>query len=335
MTILRLLTTCILSCLLPVVAYAECYNEGPPYAGTMWARANLELSGNIAADTYLGSFDFERDGGTARVGVCPPGSTVALYTTHGESGGIRATFYKTIDGRPTYHLLNLGPRNYAYAIEELTTGIFHESTGPLSPREGDLTTPSARLHLYAAVDNPENIKANGATVGALLIRKYEPGYTKVGFTYVLRLYATNTTSCSVTNQNLYIRLPDIPINNFPSTGFSQSQASAEDEITVNCSGPMSGTLRINANNGTTTHDGREIVLKTRNEGEGKNAAGFGFVLSAPNNVNGYLADNETVSLGSLNQGDQSIPIKAEYYRHGDYIKAGEMEASASFVIEFN
>ncbi|WP_027014282.1 fimbrial protein [Comamonas composti] len=315
-------------------AWSECVNQGIPLAGTMEAKVTLQLTGDIPADTYLGSFDFKRDGGTAPIAQCSPGSEVALYATHGEGVSMLSRYYKHIDGRPTYHLYTAGEANYAYAIEDLETGVYFTREGTMSGREGPLNTPMTRLHLYAATDNPSPTKAN-AHVGALLVRRFEVGYTNVGFHFRMTPNIQTAKSCKILNKDLRIRLPGISVSNFPHIGFAQQPVRGRDNLTVECTGEMTASILVKGNHGATTHEGRNIVLKPMDEGWQSNATGFGFVLSAPGFANGHLVHDEYVSLGGLPKGQKIIPIEAEYYRYGNAPRPGEVESSASFILQFN
>lgn len=322
-------------------ALAECVHQNVGIrAGTMHSTVNLDLSGDTPADTFLGSFEFTRDGDNTAVAQCSPGSEVLLYATHGEGSGIFATYYKEIDGRPTYHLTK-GPKGLAYAIEDMATGVYFTSRpGGRSPRpEGPLNTPNARLYLYAAVDNPV-VNISKMYIGALMVSPYIVGAgagnnTAVGFPFLATVKVKSVTSCQVTNQDLRIRLPGISINNFPEPGLARQPVKAQDQLNVKCTGDMTASIRVSGNHGTEDYKGRSVVFKPMNEGKGGNATGFGFVLSAPGYADDYLAHNESTSLGKISKGEKSIPIQAEYFRYGRDARAGELDGSASFVIQFN
>lgn len=323
--------------LIPAIASAKCINTANPKAATLKATANLTLSGNVKADQYLGSFTFQRDGGTAPIAECEPGSEVYGYATYSESGGIRAQYYKDIDGRPTYYL-SAYDTDYAYAIEDMDTGAPFSSAGTaINYPQPYLYPLNVQVHLYTTTDHPEPIVRWGSHIGALLVTRYGDGIgtTAVGFHHIIAINVKTATTCQIENNNLVIHLDPVSLSDFPERGYARSGAAGRDHISINCSGNMSAEIMVTGKHGTETLDGEDAILKIENEGQGNNAQGIGFVLSAPDQQDRVLINNKYVSLGTMRSGRQSIPLEARYYRYGDWVKPGQASSTASFVIQFN
>jgi type 1 fimbria pilin len=315
-------------------AFAECAPGGINH-GTMMADVVLDAPGNAKAGDYIGSIPFYREYNvTTPVGDCEDGTEILLYAFSSPDGR-KAKFFRNIDGRETFYI-HLGDAHYAYAIE--WDGYAFSQSGTKKPHSGLLNTPTGSvMHIYAAVDNPKPYRQwqggdNATYLGAI---RLTPTNQQRGFSFRGKFDIKSIASCEVTNQDLHINLDPIAIDNFPTIGLARQSKQAQDSLNIQCSGDMTATIRINGLYGSTSHQGKNAVFKTKGEGQGSNAAGFGFVLSSPNYVEGYFSDNEAVSLGKITSNGASIPIQAEYFRYGENIRAGEMESAASFVIQFN
>jgi type 1 fimbria pilin len=315
-------------------AFADCAPGGINH-GTMMAEVVLDVTGNTKAGDFIGSVPFNREYNvTTPVGHCDPGTDLLLYAFSSPDGR-KAKYYGNIDGREAFYIF-FGGADYVYTIE--WEGYPFSQGGTRKPHEGVWTTPTgSTLRIYAAVDNPKPVYSwqggdNASYLGAI---RLTPTNQQRGFSYRAKFNIKAITSCEVTNRDLYIDLPTITIDNFPSIGFSQQETKAQDYLDIACSGDMTASIRINGMYGMASYQGKNVVFKTQNEGQGSNASGFGFVLSAPNYVNGYFADNESVSLGKIGSSGARIPIQAEYYRYTDSVRPGSMQSAASFVIQFN
>lgn len=308
---------------LPLGASAACVNENPGMkAGTMHADVNLNLTGEIRAGQHLGTYSFRRDGGTAAIANCSAGSEVYGYAERSDHG--------VIDGKPTYYVPP--GSDYAFALEDLDSGRYFTTEGTSIPFEGPLYPPNVRLHIYAAKDNPAANRVVRARIGGLYI---DPNRTDVGYYYTLSTNIQPQVSCSIENNELEIRLPPVPVQDFPQPGYAQSGASGEDTLYINCTGTMTATFKLSSNYGSETINGAPTLLKIRDEGMNGNAVGVGFVLSSATHGGLLLPDNEEIAMGSLHAGRQSWLFKARYYRYGASIAPGLAESSANFVIQFN
>lgn len=315
-------------------AFAEC-KPGGAFHGTMMADVILKAPGNAKAGDYIGTIPFYREQNvTTPIADCEEGSEIFLHAFANQDG-MRAAPYREIEGRETFYI-NLGKPHYAYAIE--WEGYSFSAQGTKKPHSGPLGTPlGAVVHIYATVDNPKPYRQwqggdNAPYLGTIRVK---PGSAREGYSFRAKFDIESEASCEVLNQDLHINLDPIAIDNFPSIGFSTQPKQAQDSLNIQCTGDMTASIRINGMYGSAPHMGKNVVFKTKAEGQGSNANGFGFVLSAPNHINGYFADNELISLGTITSNGASIPIQAEYFRYGESIRAGEMESAASFVIQFN
>lgn len=321
---------------------AACLTVGSKVHVTFQSTVNLSVPANTKARDYLGSYSFTMDAANSYIAECAQGSNVYAYATYSESSGIKANFFDTIDGRPTYYASAANPRfaEYAYALEIVGEGYF-TSAGTVLPREGSLYGPDVRLHLYAAVDNPTNFNIVGFWLGTILLQPYNPsgGSTRAGYSYTLKANITGTpASCEVNTDNLLFRMPTVPISAFPPQGTPADQYSATQRLEMACQGKSQFTISmaLQAANGTESISGVPSILKLGNSGESGVAEGVGYVLSAPLvDSNDYLVVGAYRDIArSVQGGNLSIPIKAQYYRYASAIKPGLANTSAQFTIEF-
>lgn len=309
--------------------------------GTMDARAGtINLSGFIKKDQEVARLSFTRDGRDTPVATCPDGAEAYAYATYGEGSGIYASYYGDIDGRPAYYFTRPPSSNndYVYVLIEDRSGVsFRTQPGQEFPvMDSELNTRDATVIIYATKDNPGSVNYTKQHIGAILVDRFSSagGTTKVGFTYQLTINLVSApTSCSAENTNLEMKLPAVPITAFSEMGFPDSNAYAEDNLIINCSGNVSAKIKLMANN-TTSYEGQESVIKPDNEG-GRDAKGVGFVVTSPLSDNTRLVNNQFVKLADLSSGTTSVPLKTEYFRYGNEVQTGSINATANFVLEFN
>ena len=321
-----------------------CVNNGGIKHGTMDSRGNvINLSGVIKVNQEIGRFTFVRDGGNIPVADCSPNSEVYAYATYSEGSGIKATYYMDIDGKPAYYIVPNGPAvkrdDYVYVLYDNKTGLpFRSQPGQEIPVDDDHLYPiDATVIVYSTKENPKEADFRTQYLGSILVNRfnYGGGTTAVGFSYRLSVKINSApTSCSAENTNLVMNLPRISTSAFPKIGFPTEQAYAEDHLKINCTGNVSAKIKLMANN-IASYEGQGSVIKADNEGGRDNAEGIGFVVSSPLSNDTRLVNNQFVKLADLANGSTSVPLKAEYFRYGDDVKPGKVNASANFVLEFN
>lgn len=253
----------------------------------------------------------------------------ANYIAHHEP----ARFYSTIDGNPTYYLGATGTK-YAYALIDDNTGLAYSDKGTKIPSSMDKFVPrSTTIIIYAAMDSPSDVKNMAMSLGML------NGGSIIGIgasSYYYSLHGNITQApiyCTLLNSNLEMTLPRISVNSFSGIGFPSEQATATDNIIINCTGNMSAELKLMASE-TEIYNGKNAVIKVDNGDSLNSASGVGFIVNAPNN-NGFILENNIyVKIAELINGQNFVPLEVEYYRYGP-IKPGTMSVSAGFVIRFN
>ncbi|WP_311752347.1 fimbrial protein [Proteus columbae] len=324
-------------------AAPDCVNNGGIKHGTMDARGGtIELKGMIKKNQEVARFTFKRDGSDVAVADCPDGAEFYAYATYSEASGVIPSYYMDIDGRPAYYVVrkpNTGVDDYAYVLIENESGLsFRSQPGQEVPvNSPKLNTRDATVIIYATKDNPKSQRFTTQYIGSILINRFNSGggTTAVGFSYRLSVNIISApTSCSAENTNLEMNLPKMPITAFSSIGFPRDNQYAEDNLRINCTGNASAKIKLMAHN-TTSYDGQKTIIKPDNEGDSNNAKGVGFVVSSPSSGDTVLINNQFVPLADLTSGSNSVPLKAEYYRYGDDIKPGKLNATANFVLEFN
>lgn len=324
-------------------AAPDCVNNGGIKHGTMDARGGtIELKGMIKKNQEVARFTFKRDGSDVAVADCPDGAEFYAYATYSEASGVIPSYYMDIDGRPAYYVVrkpNTGVDDYAYVLIENESGLsFRSQPGQEVPvNSPKLNTRDATVIIYATKDNPKSQRFTTQYIGSILINRFNSGggTTAVGFSYRLSVNIISApTSCSAENTNLEMNLPKMPITAFSSIGFPRDNQYAEDNLRINCTGNASAKIKLMAHN-TTSYDGQKTIIKPDNEGDSNNAKGVGFVVSSPSSGDTVLINNQFVPLADLASGSNSVPLKAEYYRYGDEVKPGKVNASANFVLEFN
>lgn len=309
--------------------------------GTMDARGGtITLSGFIKKDQEVARFGFKRDGGNTAVATCPDGAEAFAYATYSEGSGTVASYYGDIDGRPAYYFTR--PPNtyddYVYVLIENRSGAaFRSQPGQEFPvMDSELNTRDATVIIYSNKDNPKSKSYHTQYIGSILVDRFNPGggTTAVGFSYRVTVNIVSApTSCSAENTNLQMKLPAVPITAFSEMGFPDSSVYAEDNLIINCSGNVSAKIKLMANN-TTSYEGQESVIKPDSEG-GRNAKGVGFIVTSPLSDNTRLVNNQFVKLADLSSGTTSVPLKTEYFRYGNEVQTGSINATANFVLEFN
>lgn len=310
--------------------------------GTMDARGGtINLSGFIKKNQEVARFGFKRDGGNTAVATCPDGAEAFAYATYSEGSGTIASYYGDIDGRPAYYFTR--PPNtyddYVYVLIENRSGAaFRSQPGQEFPvMDSELNTRDATVIIYSNKDNPKSKSYHTQYIGSILVDRFNPsgGTTAVGFSYRVTVNIVSApTSCSAENTNLIMNLPRISTSVFPKIGFPTEQAYAEDHLKINCTGNVSAKIKLMANN-TASYEGQESVIKADNEGSQDNAKGIGFVVTSPLSNDTRLVNNQFVKLADLTNGSTNVPLKAEYFRYGNEVKPGKVNASANFVLEFN
>lgn len=324
-------------------AAPDCVNNGGIKHGTMDARGGtIELKGMIKKNQEVARFTFKRDGSDVAVADCPDGAEFYAYATYSEASGVIPSYYMDIDGRPAYYVVrkpNTGLDDYAYVLIENESGLsFRSQPGQEVPVNAPkLNTRDATVIVYATKDNPKSQRFTTQYIGSILINRFNSGggTTAVGFSYRLSVNIISApTSCSAENTNLIMNLPRISTSAFPKIGFPTEQAYAEDHLKINCTGNVSAKIKLMANN-TTSYEGQESVIKADNEGSQDNAKGIGFVVTSPLSNDTRLVNNQFVKLADLTNGSTNVPLKAEYFRYGNEVKPGKVNASANFVLEFN
>ncbi len=85
---------------------------------------------------------------------------------------------------------------------------------------------------------------------------------------------------------------------------------------------------------TESYNGKESVIVPDDEGN-NNASGVGFVVTSPMNNDAVLVNQEFVKIADLQDGKTRVPLVAEYYRYGDSVKPGRLEANTQFILQFD
>jgi len=132
--------------------------------------------------------------------------------------------------------------------------------------------------------------------------------------------------------NLTISLDKKPLSSFDAIGTTAGKA--KTDLKIYCTGDMRAkiSLKVDPNKIESDLTGRSSVVKNERENMASGATGIGFVVSTDSE---RLENGNSIELANLGVGAASIPIYAEYYRYGNKILSGEVQASAAFVIEFN
>lgn len=322
------------------VAMNDCEEGGQGQShSTLRATVSLNLTGAIKKNDELGRASFVRLWGNGGVAQCGENAQVYGYTSYGEGSGIVARYYGEIDGRPAYHVHRGGSDSIVYVlIDDDSQESFRNKPGQALPvPKGPLLPINATIIFYAAKDNPESTYFNQSIVGTVLINRYSSGggTTRTGYTYELKgAIESAPTSCSAENTDLEFNLPPLSTAAFSSIGFPSEASATEDNMRIICTGDMSASIKLLADN-TRSYQGKQSIITLDNEGESNHASGIGFTVKSPLSHDTFLENNEFVKLADLKNGETDVPLIAEYYRYGDSITPGKAEATAQFVLQFD
>lgn len=327
---------------------AGCNTPSTPKHMLMVAYASeIKMSGSISKYQEIGRFNFQKEApGISYVASCEPGSTAYAYAGQGSPTERGSNSMGMIDGYPAFSLprsYSGGEWHYAYVLIDDETGKPYgdkNSPSELYVNDGEfqdnkLRPRSATVILYAGIDNPTaKVSLANIELGGLL--PGPPGKPfGVGVTYKFNSgnIAPVSRSCSLENaNNLIIDLPHSPISALPEIG--STHAKGKTELIVKCTGDMRATMTLNLDNNQVLPDesGDDSVIRNKKENDSNGAKGIGFVVST--NEGTRLANHTSVFLKDLGDGTSYVPIYAEYYRYGNEVSAGKVEAIANFVIEF-
>ncbi|EPF73885.1 fimbrial protein [Acinetobacter rudis] len=310
------------------------------YAGT------IKVSGNVEKYQKIAEFNFQHNAtGVPYVAECSDDATIYAYAGQGSPTERGASSIGDIDGQPAFVLPNSyagGENHYAYVLIDNLTGRPYGDRGnpsELRVNEGDnqdskMRPRQATVIIYANIDNPTKaVQLGNVTLGGLL--PGPPGNPfGSGVTYMFDSgnIAAAEASCEIENaNNLTIDLPRAPLSALNRIGTTSSRT--KGELKIQCTGDMRAHLSLNLSNNQvqTDDDGDESVIKNSQEGR-EFAKGIGFVSSTEDGKR--LINRKSVFLKNLDKGETKVPIYAEYYRYGDEVSAGKVEASANFIMEF-
>ena len=325
----------------PAQAAQECTPGGSNAHMPMTARVDLSLSGTVKKNDKVGEFLFNGPGYGTHIANCGPDSEVYGYATYGEGSGTIAKYYGDIDGNPAYHVSPSGVQrpSYVYVLTDTSTGtVLRTQPGArITVPEGRLEPLKLKIKIYAAVDNPPTLSLHDMTIGAILLSPFDKngGTTRYTYSYLLRgTLQQAPVSCNAESTNLEFRLPRAPVSAFREKGFPDAEYSAEDNLTLTCTGDVSAKIKLLSDN-TADYNGKPSVVRVDNEGRNNNSSGIGFVVTSPLSDETPLISQEFVKLADLNEGTTTVPLKAHYYRYGNDVSAGKAEATAQFVLQFN
>lgn len=307
----------------------------------------IKTGGNIEKYQKIAEFNFTHNAtGVNYVAECTDGATVYAYAGQGSPMERAARSIVNIEGQPAFNLPGSfagGEYHYAYVlIDQLTGRPYGEQGNPseLRVNEGDnqdgkMRPRQATVIIYANVDNPtKSVPLANTTLGGLL-----PGHPGSlpgsGVTYMFESgnIAATQTSCTLENaHNLSIHLPRSPISALPEVG--STHAKEKDELKIKCTGDMKATISLNLDNDQVLTDdsGNDSVIRNNKERDENGAKGIGFVVSLDDGTR--LENRNSIFLKNLDDGTSYVPIYAEYYRYGNEVSAGKVEAIANFTIEF-
>ncbi|WP_139851518.1 fimbrial protein [Acinetobacter pullicarnis] len=141
----------------------------------------------------------------------------------------------------------------------------------------------------------------------------------------------NICSLDVGSKNLTFNLPRTASSVFQKIG--DVSGNVTENLTVDCSGEMIASMKLSNANFIQDMNGENTIIKPAKDGQDSQALGVGFVLSSDGQ---RINSEDFVKIPQvMGKGKTNIPIKAEYYRFGSDIKAGNVEATADFTVTFN
>ncbi len=208
------------------------------------------------------------------------------------------------------------------------------------PESGDYRPRQLVVSFYAGRDNPTTPLTFGSggqmSFMAHIQLDYETPTDNEGIIYYLTGTITpppetNTCRVDVGSKNLTFNLPRTASSVFQKIG--DVSGNVTENLTVDCSGEMIASMKLSNANFIQDTAGGNTIIKPAKDGQDSEALGIGFVLSSDGqriNSDDFVKIPKVMSKGKTN-----IPIKAEYYRFGPAIKAGNVEATADFTLTFN
>lgn len=212
---------------------------------------------------------------------------------------------------------------------------------PLQVPESDNYGPRQLIiSLYAGKDNPTTPLTFGSAGQVSFMAHIQlSGITETdneGIIYsttgtIMPAPIVNVCSLDVGSKNLTFNLPRTASSVFQKIG--DVSGNVTENLTVECSGEMIASMKLSNANFIQDTDGGNTIIKPAKDGQDSEALGIGFVLSSDGqriNSDDFVKTPQVMTKGKTN-----IPIKAEYYRFGPAIKAGNVEATADFTLTFN
>jgi len=325
--------------LLSPFVLADCVPTSFVKHATMTARGNpnIELSGDIQKNQLLATItNFVLDRNSPIPVACSNDSSVWLRIVNAEDH-FMSTPYGVIDGLPAFFVPS-SYMQYAYVLIDNKTGLaFNNDVGQKVAVDGDTyDTPSVTLKIYAAVDNPNQnleITGMGKVFGRVMFHTKAIG--DQGYLIEVRSFTIGAPPvlCDLDpgSNDLRFVLAREPISAFDKIGATAGNQSAN--LSITCTGKMTARMQLTNNNLVADDQGLKAVITPEKDGQGANAQGIGFVISSGDKrING---DKATTLPQTLGKGTTQIPIKAQYYRYGNEVKAGKIEAFANFNLTFN
>lgn len=249
--------------------------------------------------------------------------------------------YKVIDGHQAYYL-PLTNKQYAYVLFNDMADEPYRDSGPITIRSnGVFGDKNAIAYVYAAKDNPGAINESTARygIGRDTIRKYgtQDEGAIVYYLPIDLVIEPGPIMCAIEadNENIIMELPRISLAKFNNIGFPSDNVFDTKKIEINCTGEMSATFTLNANNITQTKHGSVIIPD--NEGKNGNANGVGFILSVDDSDQ-FVSNGEKLQLEKRQAGKSSISLRAHYYRYNNNtneLMPGKLSATAGFTLQFD
>lgn len=302
---------------------------------------NIQLSGDIKKNDLLATIDgFVNMYGNHNTIECTDNSTVYLMiqrTPGGGAiaydGGIPNAYYHSRSANPNSTSYN--PENdYVYTVsleDDGTPFVVSGTPYPVSATKD--FKPRVVIRVYAGQDNPStnvSFTANNyelwAHMATVPVSWNNPGRT---YTVSGRISAPKAL-CTLDNssKNMTMILPPKPSSEFTQIG--DVSGAVDQQISLTCTGDATATMKLT--NTQLLSDGRRHTVIVPETKKPNQAEGIGFVLSHEGQ---RVANDDSIDIQTqIRNGTVSIPIRAEYFRYGNQIKAGNLEAYANLTITF-
>lgn len=301
----------------------------------------IQLSGDIKKNTLLATITgFTNMYGNTNTLSCTDNSNVWLKIKRrltgsppkAYTGGILNAYYLSLGAVPTSPTYNK-QNDYVYTVE-LEDGTPFTATGTqYGFSKTDNFNPKIIMKIYAGQDNPTENWYFMAEESSLFahIDTDPTAFNNPGRVYTMSgTIDAPKALCTLDNasKNMTMILPSRPTFVFSKIGATSGEVI--QDISLTCTANATATMKLTNTNLVSDGSNNSVIIPDANMAN--KAEGIGFVLSYDNK---RINADTAIDVGTqISSGKITVPIKAEYFRYGPEVKAGNLEAYANLQITF-